>query len=79
MDDHGSTPLDCAEGRLLLQIVKDRGDPYTGMLIADIAANSQMPRDAVARLMEQLSNDGKVRQTRVCCFLLSFVVLTSVY
>jgi hypothetical protein len=44
----------------VLQIVKDRGDPSTGMSIADIASNCQMPRDAVARLMEQLSNDGKV-------------------
>jgi DNA-binding IclR family transcriptional regulator len=40
--------------------VKDRGDPSTGLSIADIASNCQMPRDAVARLMEQLSNDGKV-------------------
>ena len=41
--------------------MKDRGDPSTGLSIADIASNCQMPRDAVARLMEQLSNDGKVR------------------
>ena len=49
---------------------KDCCDPDTGMSlsIAEIAANSQMPRDAVARLMEQLSNVGKVRSTHVCCF-----------
>jgi hypothetical protein len=52
----------------VLQIVKDRGDPRTGMSIADIASNSQMPRDTVARLMEQLRNVGKVRSTHVCCF-----------
>ena len=53
----------------VLQIVKDRGDPSTGMSVADIAANCQMPRDAVARLMEQLSNDGKV-SLRICTVFL---------
>jgi hypothetical protein len=50
----------------VLQIVKDRGDPSTGMSISDIASNCQMPRDVVSRLMEQLSNDGKV----IFCFFI---------
>jgi hypothetical protein len=69
----------------VLQIVKDRGDPYTGMTIADIASNSRMPRDAVARLMEQLSNVGKVRSHTCVAFLpvfgglAEFVVLGAQY
>ena len=56
-----SSPLLSPGPCSLLQIVKDRGDPSTGMSIADIASNCQMPRATVALLMEQLSNDGKAR------------------